>query len=84
MSEQKKIFVSSPFGFSEAGRLFMYEKLLPLLGNLGLTVIDPWVLTPQAEIDAVMAMPVGPDRDKAMQEMFLQKTTDQIYSFCLG
>jgi nucleoside 2-deoxyribosyltransferase len=35
------IYIASPFGFSEAGRLFYANKLLPLLKTKG-TTLDPW------------------------------------------
>ncbi len=43
----KKIYLASPFGFSEAGRLFMYQRLVPLLDELSIICIDPWKLTPE-------------------------------------
>lgn len=49
----KKIYVASPLGFSEAGRLFLYEKLIPVLDNLSLICIDPWQLTPESMIQDV-------------------------------
>ena len=49
----KKIYVASPFGFSEAGRLFLYEKLIPVLEELNLICIDPWKLTSQNLIEEV-------------------------------
>jgi len=49
----KKIYVASPFGFSEAGRLFLYEKLIPVLEELDLICIDPWKLTSQNLIEEV-------------------------------
>jgi nucleoside 2-deoxyribosyltransferase len=48
-----KIYIASPFGFSESGRLFLYEKLIPLLTGSKLLCIDPWKLTPEDLIDKV-------------------------------
>jgi len=48
-----KIYVASPLGFSESGRLFLYEKLIPLFVQLNLTCIDPWKLTPDSLIETV-------------------------------
>ena len=42
----KKIYIASPFGFSEAGRLFLYEKLIPVFNELNIININPWKLTP--------------------------------------
>lgn len=38
----KKIYVASPLGFSETGRDFYCERLLPLVRGLGFEVLDPW------------------------------------------
>ena len=46
----KKIYIASPFGFSEAGRFFLYEKMIPLLHECNLSSIDPWKLTPEGLI----------------------------------
>ena len=35
-------YLASPLGFSEAGQLFMNQKLLPELKKLGLTILNPW------------------------------------------
>ncbi len=35
-------YLASPLGFSEAGNLFMKEKLVPLLRDIGLDVLNPW------------------------------------------
>lgn len=53
MERKKRIYLASPLGFSEAGRFFMYEKLIPLAEGLGLEVIDPWKLTPEHMIERV-------------------------------
>jgi nucleoside 2-deoxyribosyltransferase len=47
MNKIKKIYIASPYGFSEAGRMFLYEKLIPAIEECGLTCIDPWKLTPE-------------------------------------
>ena len=64
-----KIFVSSPLGFSEVGREFMYSKLIPEIEKLGYEVIDPWVLTPQEMVDKVIAMPYGPEKRDEWQRV---------------
>lgn len=47
----RKIYIASPFGFSEAGRFFLYEKLVPLLSECNLLSIDPWKLTSENLIE---------------------------------
>jgi nucleoside 2-deoxyribosyltransferase len=51
-----KIYTASPLGFSEAGRYFLYEKLIPSLESAGAETIDPWNLTPQHQIDGAAAV----------------------------
>ena len=65
MPECKKIYIASPLGFSEAGRFFLYEKLVPLFNHLGLDVIDPWALTSPELINSVSSMPSGKKRIEA-------------------
>jgi hypothetical protein len=52
-----KIYMASPLGFSEVGRGFYNGTLIPEVIRLGFEVIDPWRLTDQAKIDAVLNMP---------------------------
>jgi nucleoside 2-deoxyribosyltransferase len=51
-----KIYIASPLGFSESGRFFLYEKLIPLMNELKLICIDPWNLTPGHLIEEVNKM----------------------------
>ena len=65
MQKRKKIYIASPLGFSEAGRFFLYEKLVPLFTSLRLDVIDPWVLTSPELINSASSMPAGKQKIKA-------------------
>ena len=65
----KKIYLASPLGFSEAGRKFYYEELIPLLVNRGFKVIDPWLLTPESEIKKITQMDYGPEKKAAWEDM---------------
>lgn len=56
---QPKIYIASPFGFSEAGRIFLYQELEPIFAKEGYATLDPWKLTPQAELDAATGLPYG-------------------------
>ncbi len=40
-----KIYLASPLGFSEPGRLYLYNNLIPALTSAGHTILDPWALT---------------------------------------
>ncbi len=64
MQKRRKIYIASPLGFSEAGRYFLYEKLIPVFTGLGLDVIDPWTLTSPDLIRCVSSMPAGEKRIK--------------------
>ncbi len=69
MASKKRIYIASPLGFSEAGRSFMYGRLIPLVESIGLEVIDPWKLTPQNMIDEIASMPDGPGRKTAWKKL---------------
>jgi len=69
MNSEKRIYIASPFGFSEAGRYFMYGKIIPLVQNLGVEVIDPWKLTPQHMIDRVKELQEGSGKAAAWREL---------------
>ena len=69
--KQKKIYLASPLGFSEAGRKFYYEELVPLIIKSGLDVLDPWKLTPPADIRRVEAMDYGQAKRHAWRELNL-------------
>jgi len=65
----KKIYVASPLGFSEAGRLFLYERIIPVFEEAGLGVIDPWSLTPVSMINRVLAITESRERKKAWKDL---------------
>ena len=64
-----KIYLASPFGFSESGRKFYYEELIPLLIKEGYKVVDPWTLTPVNKIKEVQGMEYGKDKKSSWQEL---------------
>lgn len=64
------VYLASPLGFSEAGRLFMYTVLIPAIKEAGITAIeDPWVLTPKEDVECVQGMPCGDERRQAWKEL---------------
>ncbi len=69
MNERKKIYIASPLGFSESGRFFLYNKIIPLFEKSGLEVIDPWKLTPQNMIDKISDIPEGPGKKAAWKNI---------------
>jgi nucleoside 2-deoxyribosyltransferase len=64
-----KIYTAGPLGFSEAGRAFHNNTVLPDLLRLGHEPLDPWTLTDQRKIDAVLAMDYGPARRDAWRAL---------------
>jgi len=65
----KKLYLASPFGFSEAGKYFMYDKLVPAIESQGFQVLDPWKLTDEKYIQKVLSMPEGRKKIQALEEM---------------
>jgi nucleoside 2-deoxyribosyltransferase len=53
------LYLASPLGFSECGTAFYYGAVIPAIIKGGFGVLDPWKLTDQRKIDAVLAMPYG-------------------------
>jgi nucleoside 2-deoxyribosyltransferase len=64
-----KIYLAGPLGFSEVGRSYQYAVLIPELSRLGHELLDPWKLTDQHKIDAIVAMPYGPAKRDAWQRL---------------
>jgi len=61
--------LASPFGFSEAGKAFYYNKLVPLLIRLGFKVLDPWVLTSDKIIKSATKLSYGQAKKNAWQKV---------------
>jgi nucleoside 2-deoxyribosyltransferase len=64
-----RIYMASPLGFSEAGRHFYQDVLLPFVRRLGFEVLDPWALTDASQLEAVQRMPYGPERREAWRRL---------------
>lgn len=64
-----KVYIASPLGFSECGRAFYENALLPCLRECGWEVIDPWTLTDQMKIDAAKSMQYGPAKREAWRTL---------------
>ena len=54
-----KIYLAGPLGFSEPGRAFHQNSVIPAIVRLGHTPLDPWALTDPAKIAAVQSLPYG-------------------------
>ncbi len=65
----KELYFASPYGFSEAGRFFMYEKMFPIIEAKGFKILDPWKLTPQEDLDKVLSLPYGKEQRGAWENL---------------
>lgn len=65
----KKAYLASPLGFSDAGRLYYYTKLIPALKDIGLDIIDPWGLSDLNEIERVSKMEFGAAKRDAWRKL---------------
>lgn len=57
-----KLYLASPLGFSEAGRYFYTNQMIPAIAQLGYTLIDPWALADQNRIDTINTLDPGQER----------------------
>lgn len=64
-----KIYLASPLGFSESGKLFYYEKLIPMVVKSGFKVLDPWVLTTDKTLKPAIALPYGRKKKNTWQKI---------------
>jgi nucleoside 2-deoxyribosyltransferase len=63
MGPPRKIYVASPLGFTDSGRLYSTTVLLPAVRAAGFEPLDPWAASP--EIARVFAL--GPDDPERAQ-----------------
>ena len=66
-----RTYLAGPLGFSEVGRKFQYEVLVPALEQNGAIVIDPWKLTDKKRIDEVISLPLGDEKVAAWRALNL-------------
>ena len=64
-----EIYIASPFRFSEAGRDFMYRKLIPEIKKAGFEIIDPLKLTDQQYIQDIIALPLDAGKLTRLKNM---------------
>jgi len=64
-----KLYIASPFGFSEATRYFYEQVMLPMIEDIGYTILDPWALAPKDEIEKVTEMAHDLNRVIAWREI---------------
>lgn len=66
---KKRVYVASPFGFSESGRVFLENAVHPFLEKAGLEVVSPWVLTDEALITEVASLPFSKEKKEQWSEL---------------
>jgi nucleoside 2-deoxyribosyltransferase len=64
-----KIYTAGPLGFSEAGRVFHRDYVLPEVKRLGHEALDPWTPADPSRIEAVLKMPYGEARREAWRAL---------------
>jgi nucleoside 2-deoxyribosyltransferase len=64
-----KIYLAGPLGFSEAGRAFHNDIVVPTLRKLGYAVLDPFALADAKKIARVMHMAFGAKRRDAWKTL---------------
>jgi len=64
-----RVYIASPFGFSEAGRHFSTTVLTPFVRSLGCVAIDPWALIDRRKIARVESLPYGPKRREGWRRL---------------
>lgn len=65
----KKLYIASPYGFSEAGNFFLYSRFLTTIEDAGFDILDPWKLIDPTIIDRVSKLPPGPDKVLAQKQV---------------
>lgn len=64
MGDRPRCYIASPLGFSEAGRHYYGDVLLPALSQL-VEPVDPWALVSDEEVSA--ALDAGTERELAAE-----------------
>ena len=60
------IYLAGPLGFSEVGRLFHYQQLIPALEQRGFALLDPWRLNDSEALAQALA---EPDLNRQRQQL---------------
>ena len=61
-SPAPRVYLASPLGFTEPGRYFYSDVLLPRLARAGFEVLDPWSGPAAQDIEAALLLPIGIER----------------------
>jgi len=69
MKNKPEIYLASPLGFSESGRNYLYEVLIPAITENGFKTINPWELTSSDLAAAIKGMPPGREKRAKWKEL---------------
>lgn len=65
----KKIYLAGPLGFSEVGREYYNNILIPRIKKLGYQVLDPWSANASEELEEVLNMESSKVRDEKLRKL---------------
>jgi nucleoside 2-deoxyribosyltransferase len=65
----KKVYCASPLGFTESGRFYYTNVLLPALESTGCEIIDPWSLTDLTLLEKAMSHGKHEERIHALSDV---------------
>lgn len=71
-TSRPRVYLAGPLGFSEVGRHYVDDVLVPELSRLGHQVVDPFKLTERSRIDAVLRLPTVEERRRAWRELNME------------
>ena len=60
------VYLAGPLGFSDSGRLFHRQVLVPSVAACGAVVLDPWD-APFDDMSVAMSLPEGSERAQALK-----------------
>ncbi|MEK6873362.1 MAG: nucleoside 2-deoxyribosyltransferase [Nanoarchaeota archaeon] len=66
---KKTLYIASNLGFSEGGKYFLYNQVIPLVERTGFFVLDPWKLTPEHLIINALKIREEYDRVTRLKEV---------------
>lgn len=69
METNPSAYLAGPLGFSESGRRFLLDTLIPLVERSGFLAINPWTLTAENLLESARAMPFGESRRDKWREV---------------
>jgi nucleoside 2-deoxyribosyltransferase len=62
-------YLAGPLGFTEGGRLFQDQVLIPAIADAGFKVLNPWTLTPEDVIRTALDLKYGMERKLRWREV---------------